>query len=242
MKRTPTGTLLTNRPQKPLNKFYFVSSLCVSLTCAVTLLVLALRGVSVEDFGYFPHLLVLLAVAIFLIASLAITDIIPWHSENLRDWSRPKVLGSFIALIMGSLGLAAGLTPIFNSPAATAKSLADVSKRLEEAGITRGDDSQIEKYIYGSWGEPGCHVTYHIALDKGLLTVVSRKSVDGQVPLKIELQAERGGANRMVASVIDPLKERGEQHEFLYEQAGTHEFLTWIIKRREISLRLDRCP
>ena len=243
------------RLQKPLSKPLFYGSIVVTLACTAALITLALRGVPTEDFGYAPHLLILLVVAIFVIASLAITEIIPWRSRSLRDWQRPKVLGSFVGLIMGALGLAVGLTPIFNPPAATdqmvkelserteatGKSVDDVRKRLEEAGVTRGAASLVERHINGTWGEPGCRVTYELALDNGLLKVESRQSVAGQSPLKMELQAEPGTGSRLVTSVVMPLNDRGDQHEFLYQRAGAREFLIWVIKKREISLQLDRC-
>jgi hypothetical protein len=219
----------------------FFASIGITVASTVTLLVLALRGVPTEDFGYAPHVLIVLVVAIFVIASLAITEIIPWHSRSLRDWSRPKVLGSFVGLLMGALGLAAGLTPIFNPPAATEKTVDEVRRRLDDAGITRGEASLVERHIDGTWGEPGCQVTYDLALNRGLLTVESRQSVAGQAALKMELQAEPGTGNRLVTSVVMPLNERGDQHEFVYQQAGAREFLTWVIKKREISLTLDRC-
>jgi len=150
-------------------------------------------------------------------------------------------LGSFVGLIMGALGLAVGLTAIFNPPAATEKTLSDVRQQLQDAGITRGDASLIERHINGVWGEPGCQVTYDLALGKGQLTIASGKSVPGQNPLNMELAAEPGTGARLVTSVMMPLQERGDTHEFLYEQVGTREFLTWVIKKREISLKLDRC-
>jgi hypothetical protein len=229
------------RPQRPLSKPLFLGSIAVTLICTVTLVAVALRGVPSEQFGYVPHLLILLAVAIFIVASLAITEIIPWHSRSLRDWSRPKVLGSFVGLMMGAIGLAAGLTPLFNPPAATEKTVEDVRRRLEDAGITRGQESLVEKNINGIWGEPGCQVTYDLALEKGLLKVASVKSVTGQRSLQLELQAEPGAGGRLVASVVMPVADRGNQHEFVYERAGTREFLTWVIKKRETSLKLDRC-
>lgn len=227
--------------QKPLGKTLFFTSVGVTLFCAVSLIGLALRGVPTEEFGYGPHLMILLAVAIFVTGSLAITEIIPWGSNSLADWQRPKVLGSFVALIMGALGLAVGLTSMFNPPAATEKTLAEVRQRMEDAGVTRGGGSPVEKNIPGTWGEPGCQVTYGMSLDKGLLRIVSEKSVPGQSPLNLELAAEPGTGMRMVTSVLMPLAERGDQHEFLYERAGAREFLTWVIKKREVSLKLDRC-
>lgn len=229
------------RPQKPLSKPLFFGSLVVTLSCALTLIGLALRGVPTEEFGYAPHVLILLVIAVFVVASLAITEIIPWGSGSLRDWQRPKVLGSFVGLIMGALGLAVGLTSVFNPPAATEKTLTDVRQRLEDAGITRGESSMVERHINGTWGEPGCLVTYELALSKGGLTIASVKSVPGQSPLSMEMAAEPGAGARLIASVVMPLRERGDAHEFVYERAGGHEFLTWVIKKREISLKLDRC-
>lgn len=232
---------IANRPQKPVSKPVLVGSVGITLACAVTFLVLAARGVPTDEFGYAPHVLILLVTAISVVASLAITKIIPWRSRSLREWSRPDVLGSFVGLIMGALGLAVGLTQVFNPPAATEKTVAELRKRLEDAGIARGATSLVETHIAGIWGEPGCAVTYDLALDKGLLTVQSLKSASGQHPLKMEFQAEPGMGGRLVTSVVMPLEQRGDQHEFLYEQAGTREFLTWVIKKREISLKLDRC-
>lgn len=231
-----------DKPQRPVSKPVFFVSICITLACALTFIVLALRGMSTDEFGYAPHLAILLAIALFVTASLAITEIIPWRSRSLRDWQRPKVLGSFVGLIMGAVGLAVSLPPLFSPPAATEKTLADVQQRLKDAGITRGEASLVERHINGTWGEPGCLVTYDVALGNGLLTVVSRKSVAGQSPLHMEMAAEQGTGARLVTSVILPLQERGDAHEFIYEQAGSREFLRWLIKKREISLKLDRCP
>jgi len=234
-------------PQKPLSKLWFFAGIGLTLACALTLIVLALRGVSTDEFGFTPHLLILLVIGISLIASLAITEIIPWGSRSFEDWRRPKVLGSFAGLTLGALGLVTGLTPIFSPPVATEKTVSDMRDRLQDAGIIRGADSLIERNIRGLWGEPGCQVTYQMELDKGLLTVSSQADAPGQNPLHIELQAEPGTSTRLVASVLNPLDQRGDQHEFLYEQSGSkpqsaREFLTWGIRKREISLKLDRCP
>lgn len=229
------------RPQRPVSRTLFLAAVGITLAASLALLVQGLRGVPTDEFGYAPHLLIALVVAISIVASLAVTSIIPWHSRSLRDWARPKVLGSFVALIMGSLALAAGLVPLFNPPAATEKTVLDIRRQLQDAGIAGGDASLIERAIAGRWGEPGCAVTYDIQKNKAHLSIASHRSVAGQSPLQLELQAEPGQGARMVASVIQPLDQRGEQHEFVYERAGTHEFLTWARKRHEISLKLDRC-
>ena len=229
------------RPQKPLHRAVFFGSIAITIACALTLIGVALRGLPTDEFGYVPHVLIVLVIAIFVTASLAITEIIPWGSNSLRDWQRPKVLGSFVGLIMGALGLAAGLTPLFNPPAATEKTLADVQRRLQDAGIAKGDASLVERGIPGTWGEPGCAVTYAIELGKGLLKITSAASLQGQSPLHMEFAAEPGAGSRLLASVIFPLQERGDAHVFVYEQSGTREFLRWEIRKREVSLKLDRC-
>lgn len=237
VKRIPT-----ERAQRPVSRLKFVLAVGITLATSLALLVQGLRGVPTEEFGYFPHLLIVLVVAISVVASLAVTSIIPWHSRSLREWARPKVLGSFIALIMGSLALAAGLVPLFNPPAATEKTVSDINRRLEEAGVAAGEGSLIERAIAGRWGEPGCAVTYDIRQTQGHLSITSHRSVAGQRPLHLELQTEPGRGSRLVASVIHPLDQRGEQHEFVYERAGPQAFLTWARKKHEISLKLDHCP
>jgi hypothetical protein len=231
----------TPKPQRPVSKLIFFTAIGVTLACTVTLVWQAIRGVPTEEFGYAPHVLLLLVLALFVTASLAVTEVFPWSSRSLREWQRPKVMGSFVGLILGALGLVVGLTSMFNLPAATEKSLTSVRQSLEAGGITRGKDSLVERHISGTWGEPGCDVTYEFALNQGLLSIASKKSVLGQSPLAMELAAEPGTSRRMVTSVVMPVLERGDQHEFLYETAGSREFLTWVIKKREISLKLDRC-
>lgn len=136
-KQSPDARPATiDRPQRPLKRATFFACIGITVACATTLLVLALRGVSTEEFGYVPHLLILLVVAIFIVASLAITEIIPWRSRSLREWARPKVLGSFVGLLMGALGLAAGLTPIFNPPTATEKTVENIQQAVGDVQAT----------------------------------------------------------------------------------------------------------
>lgn len=231
-----------NSTKRFVGKPWFFGSLSVTLVCAITLIVLALQGVSTADFGYWPHLLILLAVAIFITASLAITEVIPWSSRSFKDWQQPKVLGSFVGLIMGAVGLAAGLVQIFEPPRATEQTVADIRDKLTESGVMRGQGSLVEQHIRGAWGEPGCQVTYDVALANGELTIASAKSVSGQNPFHMQLKAEPGTGSRLVASVWQPLQQRGEQHVFVLEKAGSIESLTWTMQKRETPLRLDRCP
>lgn len=170
------------RPQKPLRTLLFFGCIGIALACTISLIVLALRAVPTDKFGFVPHLLILLEVAIFIVASLAITESVPWRSRSLRDWLRPKVLASFISLLISGLCLTAALTPIFNPPAATEETVEEVRRRLEEGGVTRGAASLVERHINGTWGEPGCQVTYEVALDQGLLTVLPLASRD-RMPL-----------------------------------------------------------
>ncbi len=227
--------------QKPIGRPLFFACISVTVICTVVIIILSLNNVPTEPFGHAPRVLILLMLAIVVTASLAVTKIIPWRSLSFLEWQQPQVLGSFVGLIFGSLGLVVGLATVFNPPGATEKTVEEIRDALEKGGIAKGQSSLVEKNIAGVWGEPGCQVTYQIRLDLGLLKIDSQKSALGQRPLVMELAAESGQARRLVASVIEPVGERGDQHEFVYERHGTREFLTWIIKKREISLKLDRC-
>lgn len=226
---------IPNKTQTPLSNALFFASVGVTLACVSVVIWFTIGKVPTTEFGYWPRFLIAVILVISVTASLAITEIIPWRSRSFRDWRRPKVLASFLGLIMGAMVLANGLSLVFAPPPAKQETLEEV------LDIIKGSDSLIERHIAGVWGEPGCAVTYTVALDNGLLMVESLKSIDGLAALKLKLKAEPGIGVRLVAGVLLPLEQRGDQHEFVYEAAGALEFLTWAIKKREILLKLDRC-
>lgn len=196
-----------------------------------------LSSISTDSWGYVPHIAISLGVVIFAIASLAATEILPPHPFSWRELSRPKTLGAVVLLLMGTLPFAGALVTIFVDPVTTLRPI------LVELGLVRGAGAVVEKNIRGIWGEPGCAVTYTIILKDGLLTIRSLKSVAGQDPMNIKMEAERGFGNRLVAVVREPLENRGEQHRFIYSEigGGSREQLTWEIVKRGMPNILDRC-
>lgn len=236
------------RRNAPVSLTIFWGSVAATAVCSSVVLWTILGNVSDDAVGKLPRILIILLLGIFITASLATTEIFPWHSRRFREWQRPKVLGSVVLLLLGSVAFIAGVAAVFAPPNATEatasktlKTVAQVQEHLIEAGITRGKNSLVEQHIDGLWGEPGCQVTYAVVLNNGLLTIASDNSVKGQNPFRIELETEPGRADRLVASVVMPLDERGDQHEFTYQVVGAREFLSWVIKKREVSLKLDRC-
>jgi len=226
----------------------FWVSLGLTGVCAGTYIWLIVSSVPTDRFGWWPRVLLLVTLAVSVLASLAVTQVIPWGSRSWRDWRRPKVLGAFVGLIVGLVGVASSVSNVFAPPAATqddvqaaTTAVQRVDERLQTAGVTEGPSSAIERALPGTWGEPGCTVTYRFALAPGLLTIESVRSVPGQVPLKLELQPEPGRVARLVATTVTPLAERGEQHEFVLDAASSGRFLNWSVRKREVVLRLDRC-
>lgn len=232
----------------PVKLNFFWASMAAASVCALIVLWIVLKNIPDESFGHWPRLLLVVMLGIFVVASLATTEIIPWRSRSFREWRRPKVLGSVVLLLMGGVAFVTGLANVFAPPVATEETgkkilgtVESVNSKLAEAGVAAGQSSLIEQHIAGLWGEPGCQVTYELTLNKGLLTVNSVRSVTGQSPLHMALEAQPGRSGHLVASVLSPTEERGEQHEFVYRAAGDREFLAWMIKKRDLSLALDRC-
>lgn len=243
----PTKHRISDRPvfigniQRPLSRLVIIAIIGIAITCAVTLIALAFIQVSTAEFGYTPHILIFLLVGLSTTAALWGTDIIPWRNENPREWARPRVLGFVIAQIVGSVQITLGIMPTFVAPVAQQRTLDEVLLKLDEGGVTNGERSLIERHIGGIWGEQGCDVTYAMTLKSSQLKIESKKILPGMTSYSWELRAEPGIKSRLAATVIRPLEDQGHTHEFIYERIGDRDFLTWVIKRRETSLRLDRC-
>lgn len=230
----------TDEPQKPLRRSVFFASIGITVLCTAVLLGLSVANVPTDVFGQWPRVLILLVLVIAVVASLAITKVIPWGARSSREWLQPQVLGALVGLFINASGLTVGFTAVFNPPGATEKTQQEILAALRAAGVVGGEVSLVERRIVGVWGEPGCAVTYQMQWNKRLLTVASKRSVPGQSPLFMQLKALPDVDNRLVAVVMEPLDERGNQHEFLFESHGDREYLTWMVKQ-QVALKLDRC-
>jgi uncharacterized integral membrane protein len=254
------------KQQKPVKPLLFWASSGLTLVCSVVLVWLFLRNVSDAEFGIWPRILIAVLLVIFIAASLATTEIIPWTSRSWADWRRPKVLGMVIYMVLGGVAFAAGLANIFNPPAAEQKTLLETKRDVgavkkdtgqlvegqrdiaEAVGV--GAPSLIRQKIAGVWGRPGCAVTYRFTLTDRALKVRSVKSAAGMEPYNPEYSVigERNNTapNGERSSIMETTETVGFWPgfgvQFQYYTDGSNERLVWDHKKMAtMPLELGRC-
>ena len=254
------------KPQKPVSYTFFWISSGLAVLCAAILIWLLLGNISTAQFGIWPRILIVGLLIIFVTASLATTEIIPWTSRSWTDWRRPKVLGTLVYMVLGGVGFVAGLANIFNPPAAEQQTLLETKKDVgavkrdtgqllkgqEDIGaaVGVGAPSLIRQNIGGIWGRPGCAVTYSFTLSDRALKVRSIKSTTGMNPYNPEYSvvAERNNAaaNGERSSIMETTETVGFWPgfgvQFQYYTDGSTERLVWDHKKMTtMPLELGRC-
>ncbi len=150
--------------QKPVKPGLFWISMIATGLCAGAIVWTVITGVPKNVLGLWPRALILALFMISVISSLAVTEVIPWGRTSWAEWRKPKVLGAVAGLMIGAVGLIAGIGPLFNPPAADQqlKSRFQQTVNTTEKKIDRltailrrrfPDDPPILKEIVGRWGD-----------------------------------------------------------------------------------------
>ncbi len=252
--------------QKPVSYSMFWASVGLTLACSAILVFLFLANTSTAQFGVWPRSLIAGLLGMSIIASLAATEIIPWTSRSWTDWRQPKVLGTLVNLVLGAVSLAAGLTNIFNPPAAEQKTLLETKGAVEAVkgdtgqilngqadiavAVGVGAPSMIRQKISGLWGRPGCAVTHRFTLADRALKVQSIKSELSMKPYKPEYSVvtdrnnvTSGGERSAVMETTESVGFwPGFAVQFQYYTNGSTERLVWDHKKMAtMPLELVRC-
>jgi hypothetical protein len=203
--------------------------MAVTGICIAIIVWLAIGNVPEGAFAVPSRILVLVLLAIFVVASLATTEVIPWRSQSWLEWRRPKVLGTVIYLLLGAASFVAGIAAVLNPPAAEQATLVavggDVAKlgagvdRLQTsvAGISDairpGKTPLIVSGINGVWGEDDCTVTYRLAVHDRSLQMRSVRDRPGMKPYEAEYTinaaSDRIGQQGERLSIMDVREEQG---------------------------------
>jgi hypothetical protein len=251
--------------QRPLTSKFFWLSMMVTGACIAVIVWLVIANVSVREFGIWPRVLVVLLLAIFTVASLSSTEVLPWHSRSWADWRRPKVLGTVVYLLLGAAGFIAGIANAFDPPAdretqnAIRRDVAGVAQNTEALisgqgniadAVGVGRPSLVRANIDGIWGEPGCAVTYRLRLNDRSLILSSLRDEPGMTSLVEQYttvaDADRPGRDGEHLSVMDT-REVGGPHDgqsvtFTYGSNGTSAWLEWRHASQSINApRLVQC-
>ncbi len=248
---------MTEAKGKRVGSVVFTISIALTAICVAVIVWMMVGGVDMAKLGdwpfpHWPRVFVVVLLAIFLIASLATTEVIPWRSRSWEEWRKPNVLGTLVYMILGGVGFVVGINGIFNPPAAEQATLLETranTERIAEA-VGAGKDSLIRQKIDGVWGRPGCETTYRFALEGQAVKVTSLKSPPGAKPYNPEYSVTvdrdliASGGER--GSVIEANETVGFWPgfgvTFRYSTDGSSERLVWDHKQMStLPLELVRC-
>jgi len=213
--------------------------------CVTIIVWVVVKNVPIANFGVLPRVLVVVLLVLFVIASFATTEVIPWHSRSWIEWRRPKVLGHIVYLLLGAAGFIGGVANIFGEPLASRK---DVQALSDKFGIGRA--SLVREHIGGLWGRPGCKVTYRATLRYPVLSFVSEKDPPG-VDHFVGEYTITGDQDRVAAggepeSVMETREVKGVSPgysvAFIYRTNGRSETLFWDHRILSVNgITLVRC-
>lgn len=89
-------------------------------------------------------------LVVFVVASLATTEIIPWHARSLVEWRQPKVLGSLTLLLLSGGAFVAGLANVFAPETARQDTLSEVAVAVGATPANAAERSIWERKEPGS--------------------------------------------------------------------------------------------
>ncbi len=264
--RASPATAGTRRRQPPVKPALFWASMALTGICVAAIVWLVFGGVPVRDFGIWPRVLVLALLALFAVASLASTEVIPWGSRSWAEWRRPKVLGTIVYLLLGAAGFIAGVANIFNPPLADQATQLAIRNEVGEIGndtdvliagqgniaeaMGIGRISLVRENIRGVWGEAGCAVTYRFGLNDRSLVMSSLRDEPGMAPFREEYtilaDTDRAGPSGERLSIMDTTEvggaHDGQSVTFTYGGNGSSAWLEWKHRSQGINAqRLVRC-
>lgn len=233
---------------RPVGWWLFWASLLLSGLCGATVVWMVIANLPTGVLGIGPRVVVVALLAIFVCASLATTEIIPWGSRSWVHWRSPKVLGAVIYLVLGAAAFVAGVATIFNPPAAEQKTLVATQRAVIATGqkvdaiTTMLKPPASPHLMNGVWGEPGCAVTFNLAL-KGDALIMTTKTLPAGYPAWRSVATITTRTTNEIQTVVDePLADRGQAAVFTYRGNGVTEHLIWRPIHSQVSTTLDRCP
>lgn len=144
-----------NPPRRPVSYKSFWATLLGTLICIGPVVWSVLGSTNIPTHW---RILIAIMLVVFVVASLATTEIIPWHSTSLAEWRQPKVLGSVTLLLLGAAAFVVGIANVFAPDPARQNTLdkvaiavgaspADVSEQRTWEGREVGSCDAIEGYL-----------------------------------------------------------------------------------------------
>lgn len=134
--------------QRPVSYRIFWLSMTATLMCSGIVVWLVIVNANIAQLQW--RFLLGVMFVVFVVASLATTEIIPWNSTSLREWRQPKVLGSITLLLLGAAAFVSGLSNVFGPEAAQQGTLKDVANAVGASPAEPAEQREWDKREAGS--------------------------------------------------------------------------------------------
>jgi|GEM_PF-3250794 hypothetical protein len=232
-----------------------IIAICVVVGCGLAYLIanMALdKGIS-----NFWRIFLGVCGAAIILAVLYNEGMLPWKPRSKTETVVAKKSADIIlgmATVFGFLSSVLSLiTPtsvVESAPGAIENKVGQANAKIDELrkdiGVT--DNAQALAKLAGTWGEPGCAVTYEIAIDKNALRLTSKKSPAGMEPfssigtITATTQLVGGSQSGVTVNTIEEIGEdRGKATSYTYEDNGAIDRITRRDHSSQVQLTLDRC-
>lgn len=114
----------------------------------------------------------------------------------------------------------------------------EILSRLPETPATPA----IVEGLPGYWGEPGCRIVWHLALDDNRLTAEVVETLPGLPPYRLIASIIARHDDRLEVTGESPAEARGMAATFTLDNTGSVPRLSWMDRSRSAPLLLEPCP
>jgi len=202
--------------------------------------------------GLWGVLLILSAGIIAFLSTLAVTDGLPLGAESWTPWLKRRPISSIYAAMFASLAAMSALLALI-APRPTvesapglieqrAKEIGEDVKEIRAAILPKAAaPPRIVRELPGTWGEPGCAVTYRFRIQERALIVDSVRRPSGAASHHLVATIVGAEGDAMNVTAEQPESARGTAITFTYTSNGVTERLTWEDQGLPVPLELDRC-
>ena len=222
-----------------------LTALAVAAACALILAFLVGSTALDKDAGPWAKAFLFLLGVIAVLAALFASSDAPVDARRWTAWLKPQPIALLFMAIFAAFGTMTDALSLFAPRPAVESEPGAIEKGVKEiraAVIPRPVATpRVRLKLPGTWGEPGCAVTYRFRIRDGALIVDALRRPPGAPPYR--LVATIVGADRDVLHAVgeQPEAARGRAATFTYVMNGVTERLTWDDQSGPVPLELDRC-
>lgn len=203
-----------------------------AIFCILGFLGLFVVPASRSDAFLIGNAAILLCCAAILIATLTVSPDLSLNA-GWRSWLKPSPASHILLAAVAALESTIALSSVFQPNPLTRKELetelAKMRQDLAKAEAVKVP-SRVIAAIPGTWGEPGCAVTYEFAVDGETLSIVYRRRLPGHKPWRAHgrILPGDGNPNHIDVELRAPPGDRGTLAGFTLTGSGPGAQLDWL--------------